>query len=486
MAPSEHPLEPSPEQLLAWIDAFARFAVGHLARMPELPARGLPLPEARARAQEVRVPIGEDPRPGGVAEIIERLGRALEASIMTTSSGYLGYVPGGGLPVAAVADLVGDLLNRQTGVEFGAPALVRLEADVLQWLTAAFGYDARARGLLCSGGSLANLSAVATARLDRLGEAADLRQAVAYTSSQAHHSVGKALRLSGLPAASLRTVAVDERLRLRVDELSRQVEADRAAGRLPFLVISAAGTTNTGAIDPLPELATLCEREGLWHHVDAAYGGGFVLCDEGRERLRGIERADSITFDPHKGMFLPYGTGCLLVRDGAALRRAHSLEAAYLKDFADDPAAAPSPADHGPELSRPFRGLRLWLALMLHGAAPFRRALTEKLALARRFHQGLVELVAAGAPVEVVDDPQLTVVPFRLRRREGEPRADHDARNAAWLRAINERGRVFLSSTTLPSADGPAATLRVCVLSFRTHAADIERALEDVAQTIPG
>jgi len=483
---SEHPLEPSPEQLLAWIDAFARFAVDHLTRLPHMPARGIPLDEARARAREARVVIGEDPWPGGVAALVERLGRAFDASILTAGPGYLGYVPGGGLPTAAVADLVADLLNRQTGVEFASPSLVRMEADVLEWLAAAFGYDGRARAILCSGGSLANLSAVATARIDRLGEGADLRQAVVYTSSQAHHSVGKALRLAGLPAASLRVVAVDERLRMRPDALAEQVRADRERGLQPFLLVSAAGTTNTGAIDPLPALAELCEREGLWHHVDAAYGGGFVLCSEGRRRLAGIERADSITFDPHKGMFLPYGTGCLLVRDGLALRRAHSMEAAYLKDFAEGSDAAPSPADHGPELSRPYRGLRLWLPLMLHGAAPFRRALEEKLALAERVHQGLSALAAAGAPVEVVDAPQLTVVPFRLRRRAGEPPADHDARNAAWLRAINERGRVFLSSTTLPGEDGPALTLRVCVLSFRTHAATVEQALEDVAAAIPG
>jgi aromatic-L-amino-acid decarboxylase len=483
---SEHPLEPSSAELRAWIDAFAGFAIDHLARLPQMPARGMPLEEARARAEEARTVIGEDPLPGGVPAIVERIGRAVEASIVTAGPGYIGYVPGGGLPAAAVADMVADLLNRQTGVEFASPALVRMESDVLEWLAAAFGYDARARGLLCSGGSLANLSAVATARLERLGEAADLRQAVVYTSSQAHHSVGKAVRLAGLPAASLRLVAVDARMRLDPDELARTVAADRARGLQPFLVVSSAGTTNTGAIDPLPALADLCEREGLWHHVDAAYGGGFVLCNEGRRRLHGIERADSITFDPHKGMFLPYGTGCLLVRDGAALRRAHTMEAAYLKDFAEGEGAAPSPTDHGPELSRPYRGLRLWLPLMLHGAAPFRRALEEKLALADRFHRGLEALQASGAPIEVVDVPQLTVVPFRLRQREGEPRADHEARNATWLRAINEQGRVFMSSTTLPAPDGPAFTLRACVLSFRTHAADIERALEDVARTIPG
>jgi aromatic-L-amino-acid/L-tryptophan decarboxylase len=483
---THHPLEPSAEQLHAWIDAFARFAVDHLTRLPQMSARGLPPAEARERARALQLAIPEQPLAGGVPAILEQLGPAFEASVLTAGPGYLAYVPGGGLPSAAIADLVSDLLNRFTGLAMAAPVLVRLETDVLDWLAAAFGYDAHARGLLCSGGSIANLSAVVTARLERLGEGFDLRQAVAYTSSQAHHSVGKALRLAGLPTTSLRAVAVDERLRLRPDALALAIAADRARGLQPFLLVSAAGTTNTGAIDPLPALGSLCQREGLWHHVDAAYGGGFVLCEEGRRRLAGIERADSITFDPHKGMFLPYGTGCLLVRDGAALRRAHSSDAAYLQDLEHELDAPPSPADHGPELSRPFRGLRLWLPLMLHGAAPFRHAVAEKLALAEHFHRGLWALAAAGAPIEIVDEPQLSVVPFRLRRAPGEPHADHDARTLAWLRAIHERGRVFLSSTTLPTPDGPALTLRACVLSFRTHAAQLDAALEDVAQTLPG
>ncbi len=480
-----HPLEPDSDTLRDWIDRFATMAIDHLERLEQMPAGGLPPAESRQRARQLRRSIPEQPLAGGIPEITALLERAAEASLLTPGPGYLAYIPGGGLPSSAIADLVAGMLNRYTGLTPAAPGPVRLEADVLAWLALQMGYDEHARGLLCSGGSLANLSAIVTARLERLGEQADLRQAVVYSSSQAHHSVGKAVRLAGLPAASLCSIEVDERLRMRPEALAAQIRLDREQGRRPFLLVSAAGSTNTGAVDPMHALSDVCEAEGLWHHVDGAYGGAFALCEEGRTRLAGIERADSITFDPHKGLFLPYGTGCLLVRDGAALRRAHSGEAAYLQDFEIDPDQAPSPAEHGPELSRPFRGLRLWLPLMMHGAAPFRDALTEKLALAEHFHEGLERQIAGGAPIEIVDAPQLSTVPFRLRRAPGEALADYDRRNAAWLRAINDRGRVYLSSTALPVEDGHAFTLRVCVLSFRTHARQIDQALEDVSATVP-
>ncbi|MDP6946287.1 MAG: pyridoxal-dependent decarboxylase, partial [Myxococcota bacterium] len=231
-------------------------------------------------------------------------------------------------------------------------------------------------------------------------------------------------------------------------------------------------------------LADVCAEHGVWLHIDGAYGGAFVLCPEGRTLLEGIERADSITFDPHKGMFLPYGTGCLLVRDGRTLSAAHGADASYLQDFdafgrGGEP---PSPADHGPELSRPFRGLRLWLPLMLFGAAAFRDALAEKLALARTFYERLNE---ASAQVEILHPPQLTAVAFRLRRRPSESLANYNARNERWLSLTNALQRVHLSSTRMPVDDGEAFTLRVCVLSFRTHEAHIAWCLEDLLSTLP-
>jgi aromatic-L-amino-acid decarboxylase len=306
-----------------------------------------------------------------------------------------------------------------------------------------------------------------------------------YTSHQAHHSVRKAAMLAGIPPANVRSLATDERLRLDVAALEAEISRDLQRGRRPFLVVSAAGTTNTGAIDPLEAIGEVCRDHGLWHHVDAAYGGAFILCEAGRERLRGISSADSVAFDPHKGMFLPYGIGCLLVREGERLRQAHRSEAEYLQDLTvPDDSRAFSPADYGPELSRGFRGLQLWLPLMLHGARPFREALTEKLALTESLYDKLVALQAEGLPLELVDPPQLTTIAFRLTRRADESLEDWSKRNGALLRAINGGQRVHLSSTQLPLKTGTVATLRACILCFRTHAPEIEAAATAIERAL--
>jgi len=483
-------LEPDRATLEGWLGQLATLGFDAVEQTATAPAVGTLGAAGNAIAATLSRAIGEAPIEGGLATLVPILRRAAEASLNTIGPGYLAYVPGGGLPTAALAEFISTLLNRYTGLAAAAPALCRLEADVLAWLAAEFGLPETARGLLTSGGSMANLTAIVTARHDRLGEGGAVHRAMIYTSDQAHHSIAKAVRTAGIPLANVRRVATDARLRLDPGALQAAIEADRGAGALPMLVVTAAGTTNTGAVDPLDAIADICAETGLWHHCDAAYGGAFVLCDEGRRRLRGISRADSITFDPHKGMFLPYGTGCLLVRDGASLRAAFDIEAPYLQDFdaLDRAGEPPSPTEYGPELSRDPRGLRLWLPLQLHGAGAFRRALTEKLALASRLHRGLLELAEGGVPLEIVDVPQLSAVAWRFTRLPGEPREAHDRRNAAWLARINARARVHLSSTSLPLQPGPggaaagaAFTLRACVLSFRTHAPHIEACLEDIA-----
>jgi aromatic-L-amino-acid decarboxylase len=243
--------------------------------------------------------------------------------------------------------------------------------------------------------------------------------------------------------------------------LETAVVADGAAGRRPFFVVATAGTTNTGAVDPIDALADIAARHGLWLHVDAAYGGFFQLTERGRARFGGIHRADSVTLDPHKAMFLPYGTGCLLVRDGDLLRRGHEIDAPYLQDAAGQ-HDLPNYADYSPELTRENRGLGMWLPLHLHGVAAFRAALDEKLDLARVVY----EVLTADARMDVPWEPPLSTVVFRLRDRD-------DAVNRALLDRINASKRIVLSSTNL----GDRLYLRVCVLAHRTHRDRIDEAV---------
>lgn len=449
--------------------------------LPDVHAAGRIGAEAAAEAAALRTDFSDEPAEGGFDALVPVLERAFDLALVTSGPGYLAYVPGGGLPVAAVADLVAGVMNRYAGLAEAAPGPCALEDAVVRFLAREIGYGEGAAGVLLSGGSLANFTALVAAREACLPDGADLRRAMVYASDQAHHSVAKSVRLAGIPAENVRAIGVDARLRMDPSALETAMAEDVRAGRIPMCVVTSAGTTNTGAIDPFEAVAAVARAHGAWHHVDGAYGGAFALCGPGKARLRGMELADSITVDPHKGLFLPYGTGCLLVRDRETLVRAFRMGASYLQDFADTPELIASPAHLGPELSRPFRGLRLWLAFRLHGVAAFRRALEEKLALAERLAERLADLAAQGVPVELVERPQLSVVAFRLAPGRDQSLADANAENAAFLREIVRPGRVFVSSTMLPSPEGPRFTVRACVLSFRTHRAQIDAAIEDVA-----
>jgi aromatic-L-amino-acid decarboxylase len=367
-----------------------------------------------------------------------------------------------------VADLIADSINRYTSIFTTAPALAQLEANVVAWFCQIAGYPAEARGTLTSGGSLANWTALVTARRARLPE--DFLKGTIYASDQVHYSVTKGAILAGFPEANVREVPSDERFRLRPDALEERIEADRRGGFTPFLIAASAGTTNTGAVDPLSDLADLAASHGLWLHVDAAYGGFFLLTEEGRRVMRGIERADSLILDPHKGLFLPYGTGAVLVRNGEDLRRAHSLTADYMPGLQDDLDRVDF-SQYSPELSRPFRGLRVWLPFKLHGAGVFRAQLEEKLALARL----AADRLRAMDGIEILAEPTLSLLAFRLAPA-GVPEAELDDLNRRFIERVNARQRVFLTGTRLRGR----FALRICVLSFRTHRDRMEQALEDL------
>ncbi|HYM21702.1 MAG TPA: pyridoxal-dependent decarboxylase, partial [Vicinamibacterales bacterium] len=253
----------------------------------------------------------------------------------------------------------------------------------------------------------------------------------------------------------------------------------RRAGLTPFCVVATAGTTNTGAVDPLDAVADVCDAEHLWHHVDGAYGAFFYVCRQDldpdtRRSFAGLTRADSLTLDPHKGMFLPYGTGALLVRDGAALRAAHEATAAYLPSM-PHPEDFYDPSQHGPELSRGFPGLRVWLCVKLYGAAAFRTAIAEKRALTVDAFRRITKL-----PGVVVDAaPELSLFAFHLSW-QGASRADEDAATKALMDRVTARGRVMVTGC---STHGRYLG-RVCVLSFRTHQDRIDAAVDDFAAAI--
>jgi len=416
-------------------------------------------------------PLPEQGQP--FSELLELLfQRAIPTSFNTAGPGYLAYIPGGGIFHAAIAELITAAVNRYMGIWLAAPGLAQIEANVLRWFCDIVGYPPSARGILTTGGSLANFSAVVTARRERLPE--NFLAGTIYVSDQTHHSIQKAALLAGFPPENVRSIPSDERFRIRVDILEQHILEDRESERHPFMIVGNAGTTNTGAVDNLLALAEIAHLGRLWFHVDGAYGGCFLLTEYGRAIMKGIDRADSVTLDPHKGLFLPYGTGSLLVRDGPALQRAHGVSAVYLPSVEDEGDLVDF-SQMSPELSREIRGLRVWLPFKMHGVAPFRRNLEEKLALT----QWAMEELRKIPGIEIIAEPQLSVVAFRLVR----PEMDMDTLNQLnrqVLQFINARNRVYLSGTVLNGN----FVIRICILSFRTHLDRMQMCLEDIRQAV--
>ncbi len=396
-----------------------------------------------------------------VAACIDRPGFA------TTSPRFMAYIPGGGLFHSALGDLLAAASNKYSGFASASPGAVRIENACTDWLASVIGYPAGAGGTLVSGGSIANLTAIVAARDARDPDGGG----AVYMTRYAHYCVDKALHIAGRGRAPKRLVATDAAYRMSLDALEQAFEDDRRDGVRPWLVVASAGTVDTGAIDPLPEIADLCSRYGAWLHVDGAYGGLFALCEEGQALLRGIGRADSVALDPHKTMFLPYGTGAALVRDRRHLLDSFSASADYIRPLGES-QVGPSPADLSPELTRHFRALRLWLPLQIAGIAAFRAAQSEKLALARYFHARVSELDGfdAGPP------PDLSVVAFRFLPASG----DADDFNQRLITHIQQEGRVMISGTRIDER----FYLRCAILSFRTHLEHVDDAINALVRGV--
>ena len=447
------PLEPGEAERETLGQQALGHALDYLAQVPDAPSTR---PASEAFAHRFTPEFAEDPRDPD--DVFANIASSVDApGFATTSPRFMAYIPGGGLFHAALGDLLAATSNKYSGFASASPGAVRLENATIRWLADVIGFPETAAGTLTSGGSVANLTAIVAARDARDPEGGG----AVYSTRFAHHCVDKALHIAGRGRAPRREIATDAAYRMDIAALAAALEADRTAGVRPWLVVASAGTVDSGAVDPLPEIAALCAKHGAWLHVDGAYGGLFALCDEGRERVRGIELADSVALDPHKTLFLPYGTGAALVRDGRHLLASFAADAAYIRPLSES-EVGPSPGDLSIELTRHFRGLRLWLPLQLAGVAAFRAAQAEKLALARYFHARLATLdgFEAGPP------PDLSVVAFRYR-------AD-DAFNEALLKHVIDEGRVMLSGTRI---DG-RAMLRCAILSFRTHLEHVDEAID--------
>lgn len=455
------PLEPSGDQFRSLTDRIAELIAEVVADLPRSPASGAPADPDLLAA--LAAPPPESPR--DAEPLLALVRRAAAQARETAGPGYLAYIPGGGLLSSAAANLLAAGLNRFTGKVMTAPALVTLEESVLRWMCDLFGFPANSQGLLTTGGSTSNLIAIVAARTRGADRQVD--RAAIYVGEHAHGSMAKAARTAGLAREHVRIVRSTPDLRLDVEHLRDRIAADRAAGLIPVCISAAAGTTNTGTIDPLGAVAEAAREEGIWFHVDGAYGGLFQLTGRGRERLRGIEQADSITLDPHKSLFLPYGTGALVVRSRDPLQQAFAEPADYMQDLGSADSL-PELDTMTPELTRDYRGLRVWLPLHLHGVAAFRRELDEKLDLARAVYEAL----SSDPRLDVPWAPDLSVVVFRLRGGD-------DAAQLRLLERINATQRILLSSTRI----GGEVWLRVAVLSFRTHADRIEEAIRIISDS---
>lgn len=453
-------LEPDRSTRDHWHQAVTTYGQSFTDQLDELPAFA-PLGDKGKGLLEA--PPAEEP--DNVENVLQLIRDNVDTpGLNPASGGHLGYIPGGGLYPSALGDYLAAVTNRYAGIFFSSPGAVRMENMLIRWLCEQVGYPSTAGGNLASGGSIANLMAVTAARDAKGLRARDVENAVVYLTQQVHHCVDKAMRIAGLGEMVRRFIPMDERFRMKPDELAETIAADQKKGLKPFMVIASAGSTDTGAIDPLPALGDIASTYDLWFHVDAAYGGFFVLTEEGQTKLQGIDKADSLILDPHKGLFLPYGLGMILVKDQNTLLQSNKFEANYMQD-AQMVRDEPSPAEMSPELTKHFRGMRMWLPLKLFGVKPFRAALAEKLTLARYFKKQIEQVPGFEVPLE----PELSVVLFRYRPNEG----DANAFNQELIQQLQKDGRIFMSSTTI---DG-LVYIRAAILSVRTHRDTIDLAI---------
>ena len=444
----------------------------HIATLRDQPAQ-----RTLTRAEAQRLIAGPPPEHG--ADFDTLLGflqeRVLPYHAREPHPHFMGYIPSSPTFPAILGDWLASGFNFFAGVWSVAAGPNEIELVVLDWFRQWLGMPAGTSGLLTSGGSAATLTAVVAARhrADPGGEL--LPRLTAYTSEQAHSSVQRAAWIAGIPRAGIRAIATGDDYCMRLDALEEAIAVDRAAGHVPFLVAASAGTTNTGAVDPLPQVAALCERERLWMHVDAAYAGFAALTPQGAGQLRGIERADSVTLDPHKWLFVPFECGCLLARDPRALEAAFSIHPEYLTDVRAREHEV-NFADYGEQLTRSSHALKVWLSVGYYGMDTIREAIAQGVRRAE-YAQAVLE---ARDDFEILSPAQFGIICFRARPAGLSDPAALDALNERINTRVNGSGRFLISSTQLRGR----YSLRLCTHVHRMTDGDVDEVIAAISEAL--
>jgi aromatic-L-amino-acid decarboxylase len=469
-------LDPSADEIRDWGNSVIQFMADYLGDLRDRPVyRQMSSREIRDRLDHALPANGIDF--DGLLKVFRET--IIPFSRQNAHPRMFGYVQSPGTPLAAFADLLGSTLNANLTVWRSAPAPVELERVTIDWIRQILGFNAEAGGLFVSGGSMANFAAIAAARQAKGDSSGRLR---IYASGETHFSIAKAAALLGIGRENVCHVAVDERFRMRVEDLVAKITADLEAGHVPFCVVANAGTVNTGAVDPLAEVREIADRFQLWMHVDGSYGAFAILAETARKLFVGIEQADSIALDPHKWLYLPVDVGCVIYRDPGNARAAFAHEAEYTRIIGEEADEAFAFWDYGPELSRSFRALKVWMLLKGVGLDSLGAAIESNLACARH----LESIVQASDDFEMMAPVELSIFCFRhvpAQLRNGLPQAI-DTFNERLLVALQRDGSSYLSNATL----GGRFALRGCVLNYRTTLRDMEILIEDlrrVAKSLP-
>jgi aromatic-L-amino-acid decarboxylase len=460
-------LEISPDEFRRLAEKVTQLTADYLRELDSRPI--FPSTTGEESERLFHTPLSED---GMGEEALAPLQQVIKHS-RAQNARFFGYVLGSGEPVAAVADLLASVLNQNVTAWRSGPAAVTIERTVVGWLAQAIGCPGF-RGSLTGGGSSANLMALATAREARMpANEAGMRggpQGVVYASEEVHMSIPKSIALLGIGRKNLRLIPTDQDFRLIPAELEQAFEQDKKEGKIAIAVVATAGTVNAGAIDPLPEIAAIARRHGLWMHIDGAYGALAAIAAP--DKFAGIELSDSLSLDPHKWLYQPLDCGCLLYRDMNAAHATFAHTGEYAKTLTNDPVEGFAFFEESLELSRRFRALRLWLSLRYHGLKAFRAAIQKDLDLAQR----LASAIANQPRLELMAPVELSAICFRHVGINPLAEEELNRHNAAILKRVVQRGHVYLSNATLRGK----FCLRACIVNHRTTEADVDSVIPEV------